>query len=134
MIVLDASVALAWLLGETVTDPFVELFDVVNRDGALVPGNWWLELSNGLLMALRRGRISEAIHAGSLLDASLFNVMADSRRPDEGWRSVSDLARVQGLTTYDAAYIELASRHDFAIATLDDKMRAAAMRLGITVV
>jgi predicted nucleic acid-binding protein len=40
-------------------------------------------------------------------------------------------ARQSGLTAYDAAYFELALRRNLPLATLDDRMRAAAQRAGI---
>jgi predicted nucleic acid-binding protein len=40
-------------------------------------------------------------------------------------------ARQSGLTAYDAAYFELALRRNLPLATLDDKLRAAAQRAGI---
>jgi predicted nucleic acid-binding protein len=35
------------------------------------------------------------------------------------------------LTAYDAAYFELALRRNLPLATLDNKMRAAAQKAGI---
>jgi predicted nucleic acid-binding protein len=40
-------------------------------------------------------------------------------------------ARQSGLTVYDAAYFELALRLNLPLATLDEKMRAAAQKAGI---
>jgi predicted nucleic acid-binding protein len=41
------------------------------------------------------------------------------------------VARQFGLTAYDAAYFELALRRNLPLATLDDRMRAAAQRAGV---
>ena len=40
---------------------------------------------------------------------------------------VMDLARRHGLTAYDALYLETALRHGAMLATLDGKLRAAAV-------
>ncbi|MEJ7607732.1 MAG: type II toxin-antitoxin system VapC family toxin [Bryobacteraceae bacterium] len=37
------------------------------------------------------------------------------------------------LTAYDAAYVELAAREGLALATLDGKMRDAALKAGVVV-
>jgi predicted nucleic acid-binding protein len=42
------------------------------------------------------------------------------------------LARQEGLTVYDAAYLELALREGLPIATLDTQLKAAAARVGVT--
>lgn len=38
-----------------------------------------------------------------------------------------------GLTAYDAAYVELAAREGLALATLDGRMRDAALKAGVAV-
>ena len=43
-------------------------------------------------------------------------------------------ARQSGLTAYDAAYFELALGRNLPLATLDDRMRAAAQRAGIELI
>jgi predicted nucleic acid-binding protein len=44
---------------------------------------------------------------------------------------VLSLARAHRLSAYDAAYLELALRRGLPLATLDDKLRAAASALGV---
>jgi predicted nucleic acid-binding protein len=41
------------------------------------------------------------------------------------------LARQEGLTCYDAAYLELAMREGLPIAPLDQQLRQAAARVGV---
>lgn len=41
------------------------------------------------------------------------------------------LARQEGLTGYDAAYLELAMREGLPIATRDQQLREAAAREGV---
>ncbi len=43
------------------------------------------------------------------------------------------LARAHNLSAYDAAYLELASRHGLPLASLDGKLKAAATAVGIPV-
>ena len=46
-------------------------------------------------------------------------------------REIPALARSENLTTYDAAYLELALRRGLELATLDKTLIRAAARLGI---
>ena len=46
-------------------------------------------------------------------------------------REVLTLARAERLTTYDAAYLELAMRKGVPLATKDRMLREAAKRAGI---
>jgi predicted nucleic acid-binding protein len=41
------------------------------------------------------------------------------------------LARVHRLSAYDASYLELAMRRGLPLATLDDKVKAAANAVGV---
>ena len=43
------------------------------------------------------------------------------------------LARRHGLTVYDAAYLELATRENLSLATLDGPLAAAARAEGVPV-
>jgi predicted nucleic acid-binding protein len=43
------------------------------------------------------------------------------------------LAERFGLSAYDAAYLELAQRHQLPLASLDRDLRSAATALGVTV-
>ena len=43
------------------------------------------------------------------------------------------IGRTHGLSSYDAAYLELAVRHAIPIATLDEELRVAAVSERVTV-
>ena len=47
--------------------------------------------------------------------------------------TLSELARAHGLTSYDAAYLDLALRRELPLASLDDALRQAATSLGIQI-
>jgi len=48
-------------------------------------------------------------------------------------RSISTIAERHGLSTYDASYLELASRQGFGLMTLDRGLADAAVAAGIAV-
>jgi predicted nucleic acid-binding protein len=45
--------------------------------------------------------------------------------------AVFNLAEVNGLTVYDAAYLDLAVREGSQLASLDDALQKAAVKAGI---
>ena len=131
--VLDCSVALSWCFDDEATPETHALLDRVRDEGAVVPSLWHLELSNVLLQAERRRRIS-AEDAATRLD--LFAALPISTDPEtmsRAWHDILSIARVEGLTTYDAAYLELAVRRGVPLFTKDAVLVAAAGRRGVTV-
>lgn len=42
------------------------------------------------------------------------------------------LARTHNLSSYDAAYLELALREGLPLATLDQQLKQAALNIGVT--
>ncbi len=53
---------------------------------------------------------------------------------DDAVGDVLDFARRLDLTAYDAAYLEMAARRGVALATIDDRLRAACIRSGVDLV
>jgi predicted nucleic acid-binding protein len=131
--VLDSSIALSWCFEDEASAGSDALFERVRDDGAVVPGLWHLELGNVLLQAEKRGRISPADVATRLDLIAELPISVDPETGSRAWREVLTLARAQGLTTYDAAYLELAARRGLPLATKDQQLAAAATRLSVVV-
>ena len=55
-VVVNSSIALTWCFDDEATQETDKLFACVRDDGAVVPGLWYLELSNVLLQAEKRGQ------------------------------------------------------------------------------
>ena len=55
-------------------------------------------------------------------------IQVDSETDGEVWSSTLSVAIRHQLTTYDAAYLELALRRELPLATLDADLRRAARR------
>ena len=133
-VVVDASVALAWCFEDEASAATDAVLDQVRRTGAVVPGLWHLELANVLLQAERRGRpILGGIVARLELIAQL-PVATDAETAGRAFRETLALARTEGLTLYDAAYLELAVRRGLPLASRDEALLAAAKRVGVAVV
>jgi predicted nucleic acid-binding protein len=58
-------------------------------------------------------------------------ITVDDETATRAWSDVLSVARAQNLSVYDAAYLELALRRGLALATLDDKLKAAATAVGV---
>lgn len=57
--VLDASFTFQWLFRDEASPEGYAALAVVGREGAIIPPLWFTEITNGLGMAERRGRISQ---------------------------------------------------------------------------
>jgi len=85
-----------------------------------------MEVANGLLMAARRGRVTEQQVSDFVEDLASLPIRIEPASAPAEWSVVLDLAQRHRLTAYDAAYLELAMRTQTPLATLDgDLLRAA---------
>ncbi len=132
-LILDASaaIALAFLDGDPGHAARTE--SALAEGRAFVPQHWSLEVANGVLVALRRGRLSpeSADRARELLLA--LPVEVDPETADAAWSRSFLLAERFSLTVYDAAYLELALRLDGTLATLDEALARATREAGAKV-
>ena len=133
-LVIDPSVALAWLLTDETTAQATAIREAIeNGAEAWIPSHWWLEIGNALLMAERKGRITAAgvAQALSLVEALPFE--EDEETAEQLSVRTFALARKHGLTIYDAAYLELAQRRNATLATFDAQLLKAAGKEGVPV-
>lgn len=131
-LVLDASVTLAWAFedeGNAYTDLVLESLATVK---AFVPNIWPLEVGNALLVAERRGRLNQAASVQFLALLWQLPIVVEAERAELMLGEILALAREQRLSTYDAAYLHLAMRRGFPLATNDEVLRQAATRAGVS--
>jgi predicted nucleic acid-binding protein len=121
--VLDSSVALAWILPDEHSDSVDLIADRLENDFAVVPAVWPLEILNALLVASRRARISAGDIKRSLSDLAALPIEVETIAMAEMLDAISSVAQRHNITSYDAAYVELAKRRGLAVATLDRKLR-----------
>jgi len=129
-LVLDASTALGWMIDAPA--PLVSLRALhLLQSGtiAVVPDLWYYEVSNALIMAERRGRATAQLVSAHVNDIERLAAFLEVSPTTPS--ALVAAARQSGLTAYDAAYFELALRRNLPLATLDDKLRAAAQRAGV---
>jgi predicted nucleic acid-binding protein len=103
-------------------------------DEAIVPLHWPAEVSNALLIAVRRGRISREKANRFFLDLRALPIRLDPESSDAVFNQVFKLAEQYNLTIYDAGYLELAIREGLPLATLDNDLRKAARAAGVPLV
>lgn len=130
--VVDASMALAFVLADEFTDVAAIVLADIGSSGALVPALWDFEVLNGLRSAERRGRLSPAALTTAVRGLALLPIQRDPRVVD-GLR-LTDLARRHDLSVYDAAYLALAMDAGLPLATMDTDLAAAAVTAGLVVV
>ena len=127
--VIDASVAIAWLLEDENEPDATALLSVLDEQGAIVPQLWHLETRNALLRAERRRRINHDQIVERLGYLSTLPIHTD-QQPD--YDAAMQFARTHNLTFYDALYLELAIRRDAQLATLDSALSQAADAEGLS--
>src|SRR3954471_4649315 len=132
-VVIDASIAVAWCIEDETSPETDALLDDVRDYGAVVPTLWHVELANVLLQAEKRKRITTAEVAARLELIAALPIAIDHETPVRAWREILLHARAERLTTYDAAYLELAVRRGLPLASLDKELAEAAKRLGVAV-
>ncbi|HEY4113689.1 MAG TPA: type II toxin-antitoxin system VapC family toxin [Rhizomicrobium sp.] len=133
-LVLDASITLSIVLPDETDDRAIAAWEIAAARGALVPSHWPLEVANGLVMAQRRGRISDRDRQNTIADLMAFTIVIDGHTADVAWLGSSILAGRYRLTVYDAAYLELAARSGLSLATLDDELADAAGKAGVPII
>ena len=132
--VLDASVTLAWCFKDEQTPLTDALLDRLETEQAFVPGLWTLEIGNILLSACRRKRITYAMATEFLSLLGALDIQIDDATANYGFHDIFLLAHSEKLTTYDAAYLELAMRLGLPLATRDIQLSEAALRVGVKVI
>jgi len=126
--VIDASVTMPWFFADEAT-PFTEgLLDALGKQVIWAPTLWVFECTNVLQSAQRRRRINAHRRAEIASEMSALPVRLDPDIPD--FVSLDRLAAAQGLSAYDAAYLELALRRSLVLVSLDARLIAAAGALG----
>ena len=133
-LVVDASVALAWALPDESSAYADAVLAVVEREGLRVPELWAREIANGLAVAYLRKRITSADERAFLVALSRLSIEVEEKSAAlTVIRDGTAAAMRYGLTAYDAAYVDLASRERLTLATLDTAMRKAAEQSGVTI-
>ena len=130
-LVLDCSVAVTWCFEDEADADTDAVLDLVQEEGATVPGLFALEVANVLVQAERRGRLTAGAVAARVALIESLPIAVDQDTAAKALRETLAMARQERLTTYDAAYLELACRLSVPLATRDGDLRRSAHKLGV---
>ena len=130
-LIIDCSIAMAWCFSDEATKKTAELQDRLVEEAALVPAHWFLEVTNVLAMAEKRKRIPVVNTSRFLQLLSALDIQVDQEASTRAFDHLLPLCRNHRLTSYDAAYLDLAVRRQLPLASLDDDLRRAAASLGV---
>ena len=129
--VVDNSVVAAWFFPGQATDYSDSVLDRLKADTAHVPALRVLEFSNVPRKAIMGRKLATETALEIIAEAEKLPLSVDYTATATAVNL--ELAIQHGLSSYDAAYLELAMRRGLAIACQDGKLRAAAQVAGITV-
>jgi predicted nucleic acid-binding protein len=117
-VVIDASVALKWVLDE----PGREAADALLEEELIAPALWLLEAANALWRRTHRGEISAEEAKERLTE--LFNAPVTTATIEDDLLAAADLANVLGHPVYDCLYLAMAIRENTYVVTADSRFHA----------
>jgi predicted nucleic acid-binding protein len=106
----------------------------VNEDDEIfVPQLFWYEITNVFnnLVLRKRFKVNEVISLYPRLEA--VNIIVDNTTGPDYSKKLLGFCGEYKLSSYDAAYLELAERKKAVLCTLDGALKAAAKKCGVAV-
>jgi predicted nucleic acid-binding protein len=121
-VVVDASVAVKWVVAENDADAALRLLE--SRRSLCAPAHWLAEAANALWAACRRGELTEhqahervvALAEAPVATVPLAQLAADAMT----------IGLRLSITLYDALYLAVAEQQDAALVTADRRLFDAA--------
>lgn len=132
-IVVDASVALAWCFPDEVSKYADSVLLAIENQNIIVPAIWPVEITNALLVGERRKRIRQPDVRRFVELLKGLDVTVETLSVADSIRNIFPLAQDYRLSAYDAAYLDVAVRHEVTLATLDADLHRAANAMGIAI-
>ena len=136
--VLDNSVVMRWFTPSSKQSDWhyaERVLESMKEAEAVVPGLLYLEASNVLICTERNGEVTVTVGQVEIFTSQLENlpITVDSSTQKQSFSQIMDLARSYNLSSYDAAYLELAIRESLMLASLDRKLVKAAEKAGVNI-
>ncbi len=133
-LVVDHSVSALWLLPQSRPAGISYAESVLDELGlvsAWVPASWTLDTANLVARAESDGVVSAARARAFVELLGRLDLHIDEATALHGLGRTLELARRFGISAHDAAYLELAMREQFALATLNGALAEAARAAGV---
>lgn len=132
--VLDNSVAMRWLLASKrkADQLYAEkVLQSLADAESIVPNLWHLEAANMLLAAEKSSELEPGEVESFIAQLERLPIQVDSLTANQVFSRTLGLSRSYNLSSYDAAYLELAMREGLPLATLDKALIRAAKKSGV---
>lgn len=132
--VLDTSVTLRWFFGDGKPPELAyarEVLEALKGAAAVVPVTWGLEVANVIAKAEARGLVARARSEVFLEILKGVDIDPDTATFQQALTGTLQVARLYGLSAYDASFLEVALRTGLPLATLDDDLQKAARKAGV---
>lgn len=130
-IVVDASVALAWILPSQGTAPADALLLARAEHAFLSPAIFNWEVRNAILAFGRRPAASDQAYEEALAVLDGLDIRADEGHSLDELRELAIFARARRLSLFDAAYLSLALERNCSLASRDGGLLSAAAAAGV---
>ena len=131
--VIDNSVVMSWCFKDETSKYTDAMLDYLEQATAYVPAIWPLEVSNVLLVAERRKRLSRSDSSRFISLLLELPIIVEPESPVRMLSEILALAREYKLSSYDASYLDLAMRKGLPIATTDKNIILAARRSSVPI-
>ena len=130
-IVLDANIAVEWVMTEPATAVGNAAWEAYAARGAIAPRLFWAESRNVVLKIARRLSLTDDVRAAAMAGLDELDVTLEDEVRE---RTVLGFAIHHHLSVYDALYLEIATRTGRSLATNDRALRRAAEAEGVALV
>lgn len=127
--ILDASVAVAWVVARQATTYSRTIRSRAKREPYHAPALWRVEVVNVINALVRRQSLSA--EAGRTATDILGRLQPVIHEPALALTDLYGLAQRYDLSAYDASYLALALELKLPLACTDNKLRAALKSAGI---
>jgi predicted nucleic acid-binding protein len=131
--VVDNSAVMSWCFEDEASSYGDAVLDRLSQAAAVVPAVWPLEVVNVLLLAERQKRLQESDSLRFISLLAQLPIVVDRAWPERMMKDLLALGRAHGLSSYDAAYLELAMREGLPLATLDERLVEAARQVDVPI-
>ena len=129
--VLDASITLAWVFPDEATEATDRLLESLLERQAYAPCLWPIEVASAFLAATRRRRLEASRWPWIRHSLDALPIAVEPVDAARVGSAVLELAQDRGISVYDAMYLELALRMGLPLATLDERLAAAARAVDV---
>jgi len=131
--VVDNSIVMSWCFKDEANPYADSVLNRLKKASAYVPSVWPLEVVNVLLAAERTKLLSQADSVRFVGLLSQLPIFVEHGSLERAMKDLLGLARAHDLSSYDASYLDLAMKKGLPLATLDQRLRAAAQSVKVPI-